>query len=169
MPIYQAASLIPVLPCPAALPEGDVVGQEAFGNEGCGTVAYYEQEMEKMKVAVTSYGENIDSKVDRSFGRTRWFVVMDTVKGTCEAHSNTQNADAPQGAGIQAARNIVNLGVDILLTGNVGPNAFKALSTASIQVFIFDRDVETVNEAVLRWKSGDLAQPQKATIEGHWI
>ena len=81
-----------------------------------------------MKIAVTSYGEELGSKVDPSFGRARWFVVIDPNDGTFQAHSNKQNIDAPQGAGIQAAQNIANLGADVVLTGNVGPNAFRTVS-----------------------------------------
>jgi predicted Fe-Mo cluster-binding NifX family protein len=125
--------------------------------------------METMKVAVTSYGENLDSSVDRSFGRARWFVVKDFDTDSVEAHSNKQNIDAPQGAGIQAARNIANLGVDAVVTGNMGPNAFRTLSAASVKIFIFGKNVETVKEALSEWREGRLQEVTEATIEGHWV
>jgi predicted Fe-Mo cluster-binding NifX family protein len=125
--------------------------------------------MEKMKVAVTSYGENLDGKMDRSFGRAKWFVVVDIEKGTFEAHSNKQNVNAIQGAGIQAARNVSDLGADVVLTGNVGPNAFKTLRAASVKIFVVDKDVETVKDAISKWKSNQLKEVDEATIEGHWV
>jgi predicted Fe-Mo cluster-binding NifX family protein len=125
--------------------------------------------MERMKIAVTSYGEELGSKVDRSFGRARWFVVIDLDEGTFQAHSNKQNVDAPQGAGIQAAQNIATLGVDAVLTGNVGPNAFRTLRAASVKIFIFKKSVDTVEEALSEWKGGSLEEVTDATIEGHWV
>lgn len=122
-----------------------------------------------MKVAVTSYEGDIAGKIDRSFGRAKWFVVVDTEHDTVEAHSNKQNVNAAQGAGIQAAQNISNLGVDVLLTGNVGPNAFRTLNAASIKIFVVGNNVETAEEAIAEWKSGTLQEVSDATVEGHWV
>jgi predicted Fe-Mo cluster-binding NifX family protein len=77
--------------------------------------------------------------------------------------------NAAQGAGIQAAQNLSNLGVDIVLTGNVGPNAFKTLNAASIRIAIVDKNIETVGEAISEWESGTLQEVSEATIEGHWV
>jgi predicted Fe-Mo cluster-binding NifX family protein len=122
-----------------------------------------------MKIAVTSYEGEIAGKVDRSFGRAKWFVVVDTENGTVEAHSNRQNVNAAQGAGIQAAQNISNLGVYVVLTGNVGPNAFRTLNAASIKIFVIGKDVETAEEAIAEWKAERLQKVGEATIEGYWV
>jgi len=122
-----------------------------------------------MKVAITSYDMDLSGKVDRSFGRAKWFVVVDTDSGAVEAHSNKQNVDAAQGAGIQAAQNISNLEVGVVLTGNVGPNAFRALKAAAIKIFIIGKDIETVEGALSGWKAGHLREVHEATIEGHWV
>ena len=121
-----------------------------------------------MKIAITSYGKDLSSKTDRSFGRAKWFILMDTETGAFEAHSNEQNVNAPQGAGIQAAQNVVNLGAEVILTGNVGPNAFRALNAASIRIFIVSEDV-SVEQALSDWKEGKLRETTKSTIEGHWV
>ena len=122
-----------------------------------------------MKVAVTSYDKDITGRIDRSFGRAKWFVVVDTENDTVEDHSNKQNVNTVQGAGIQAAQNISNLGVDVILTGNVGPNAFRTLSAASIKIFVVGKNVETVEEAIAEWKAGRLQEVNEATIEGAWV
>ncbi len=121
-----------------------------------------------MKIAITSYGEDLGSKMDKSFGRAKWFVLVDSEAGNCEAHSNKQNIDAAQGAGIQAAQNVANLGAEAVLTGNVGPNAFRVLSAAGIRIFIVKEDY-TVGEAVREWKEGNLQETTESTIEGHWV
>jgi len=123
----------------------------------------------EMKIAITSYGKDLSSKVDRSFGRAKWIIVVDTESGTFEAYDNKQNVNLPHGAGIQAGQNVANLGVESVLTGNVGPNAFKILSTASIKAFIVDKRIETVEDALSEWKAGRLEEVAEATVEGHWV
>jgi len=121
-----------------------------------------------MKIAITSYGEDLTSKTDKSFGRAKWFVLVDSDTDAFEAHSNRQNVNAAQGAGIQAAQNVVNLGAEVLLTGNVGPNAFRVLSAAGVKMFIVPGD-NTVEETLSKWKEGNLREISEATIEGHWV
>jgi predicted Fe-Mo cluster-binding NifX family protein len=123
--------------------------------------------MEYMKIAITSYGKDLSSKTDRSFGRAKWFILVDTETGAFEAHSNEQNVNAAQGAGIQAAQNVANLEAEVVLTGNVGPNAFRTLSAASIGIFIVKADM-TVEQALSEWKEGKLQETSESTIEGHW-
>ena len=55
---------------------------------------------EYMKIAITSYGEDMENKMDRSFGRAKWFILADSDTGAFQAHSNKQNVNAAQGAGI---------------------------------------------------------------------
>lgn len=122
-----------------------------------------------MKVAVTSYGKDLTSEVDRSFGRAKWFVIIDVESGSSEARSNEQNVNAAQGAGIQAARNVADLGVDAVITGNVGPKAFRTLTAASIKIYVFDKNVKTVGKAFTEWKNGELHEVTEATVESHWV
>jgi predicted Fe-Mo cluster-binding NifX family protein len=42
-------------------------------------------------------------------------------------------------AGIQAGQNVANLRVDAVVTGNIGPNAFRTLSSAKVKVFLVDK------------------------------
>jgi len=119
-----------------------------------------------MKVAITAGGENLNSLVDRAFGRTKWFVITDPDGGNVEVLENSQNVNAAQGAGIQAAQHIANKSVDVLLTGNVGPNAFRALEAASIRVFQFGSDILTIRDALTAWKEGRLQEIQAPTAKG---
>ena len=121
-----------------------------------------------MKIAVTSYGDNLQSRVDRSFGRANWFIVVDDQKGSFEAHSNRENVEAAQGAGAQAGQNVADLGAEVLLTGNVGPTALKTLQAASIRVFVVKGDI-TVEQAMAQWKEGKLAETKETTFEGKWV
>ncbi len=119
-----------------------------------------------MKLAVTAQGPDLDSLVDPRFGRARYFLLVDTETGTFTAHDNVQNLNAPQGAGIQAAQTVVNLGAEVVLTGNVGPKAFATLQAG--QVAICPGASGTVQQAVEQWRSGSLQPAGKANVEGHW-
>ena len=120
-----------------------------------------------MKVAITASGGDLNSPVDRVFGRARYFVITDTEETNVEVLENSQNVNAAQGAGIQSARQIANKSVDVVLTGNVGPNAFRALEAISIRVFQFGSDTLTVRDAVAAWKEGRLQEVKAPTAKGY--
>jgi len=121
-----------------------------------------------MKIVVTSYGETLSSQVDKSFGRANWFIVVDDQTGKFEAHSNSRNVNAAQGAGTQAGQSVAELGAEVLLTGNVGPNAMKTLQAASVRVFAVKGEM-TVEEAIARWKEGGLEEVAETTFAGKWV
>ena len=119
-----------------------------------------------MKIAVTAQGPTLESEVDPRFGRSLCFVVVDTEQGTHEVVDNIQNLQAAQGAGIQAAQNVANLGVGAVLTGNCGPKAFQVLGTAGIVVHV--NVTGTVAEAVQEFTTGTLQAAAEPNVEGHW-
>ena len=120
-----------------------------------------------MKIAVTSQGQDVGAQVDPRFGRAKWFLVVDTDSGEVEVANNTQNLEAAQGAGIQSARNVATLGAACVLTGHCGPNAFRTLSAAGIQIYLGVKG--TVAEAVEQFKAGQLKPTDNADVEGHWV
>lgn len=119
-----------------------------------------------MKVAVTSQGKELANEVDPRFGRAKWFLVVDTETGESEPYDNALNLNAAQGAGIQTAKNIADWGAEAVVTGNVGPNAFKTLQAANIKIFLTDKS--TVQDAIDAFKAGDLKEVDRANVEGHW-
>ena len=120
-----------------------------------------------MKIAITAQNKELSSEIDLRFGRAKWLIVFDTETGNSEAHNNEVNLNAAQGAGIQTGSNIANLGVDAVITGNVGPNAFKTLNAAGVKIFLAEK--QTVAEAVESFKAGKLKEVDNANVEGHWI
>ena len=120
-----------------------------------------------MKIAVTSQGKELSSEIDLRFGRAKCLVVIDTETSDFQVHDNTVNLNAVQGAGIQTGQNIANLNVEAVITGNVGPNAFKTLNAAGVKIFLAEK--QTVAEAVESFKTGNLKEVDSANVEGHWI
>ena len=83
-----------------------------------------------MKIVVTASGRTLADAMDTRFGRARYFLLVDSDTGTVAAHDNAQNLNAVQGAGIQAAEAVARLGAEAVVTGNVGPKAFRTLAAA---------------------------------------
>jgi len=120
-----------------------------------------------MKVAVTAQGREPGSTVDPRFGRGGFFVVVDTETGEYTAADNTQNLNAVQGAGIQAGRNVVELGAQAVITGHVGPKAFSTLRAGGVKVYT--GATGTVADAIAQYKDGKLKLAESADVEGHWV
>jgi predicted Fe-Mo cluster-binding NifX family protein len=84
---------------------------------------------------------------------------MDTERGLYEIHGN-EGQSASGGAGINAAQCLVNMGVEAVVTGNVGPNALGILSAAGIPVY---RGAGIpVSEALEQFKQGILEEISQA-------
>jgi predicted Fe-Mo cluster-binding NifX family protein len=120
-----------------------------------------------MKIAITAQSKELSSEIDLRFGRAKWIIVVDSQTGDFQAHDNAVNLNAVQGAGIQTGQNIANLDVEVVITGNVGPNAFKTLNAAGVKIFLAEK--QTVQEAIDTFKGGKLKEVDQANVEGHWI
>ncbi|OPY11652.1 MAG: Dinitrogenase iron-molybdenum cofactor [Syntrophus sp. PtaU1.Bin005] len=120
-----------------------------------------------MNIAITSCGREKDSQPDMSFGRAKWFIFYDEDTGRFEARENSDNVEAAHGAGIQAAQRVADFGADVVLTGNIGPNAFRTLKAAGIRIFLFGKDRKSVAEVLQGWKAGEFSEAAGATNKGH--
>jgi predicted Fe-Mo cluster-binding NifX family protein len=119
-----------------------------------------------MKLAITAQGSGLDSALDPRFGRAKFFVVVDTETGAFSAIDNAVNLNAAQGAGIQAGKRVVELGVDGLITGHAGPKAFTTLRSSGLKVYT--GAAGTVADAIEQFKSGRLTALESADVDGHW-
>lgn len=118
-----------------------------------------------MKVAITSQGEGIESAVDPRFGRAKYFVVVDLGSNVARTVNNNMNLNAAQGAGIQAAKTVIDLGIKALITGHVGPKAFAALQAGGVTVYPVAGGI--VVEALEGFRAGTLKAMAAADVEGH--
>jgi len=120
-----------------------------------------------MKIAITSTGKDLDSAVDLRFGRASGFITYNLEDDSFEFIDNVQNLNASQGAGIQAAQNVVNQNAEAVVTGNCGPKAFSVLSGAGVKVYIGAEG--TVKETVQKFRNNELQEAVSANVEGHWM
>ena len=118
-----------------------------------------------MKICVSAVTNNLDAQADPRFGRCPYFLIVDSETMQFEAVPNTSSG-AMGGAGIQAAQTIANRGVKVLITGNVGPNAFQALSATGIK--IVTGALGTVREVIEKYKRGELRETGGPTVGGHF-
>ena len=117
-----------------------------------------------MKICVTASKDSLDAQVDPRFGRAAYFLIVDSETMAFKAVPNTA-AGAMSGAGIQAAQTMTNNRVEVLITGNVGPNAFQALTSTGTKIVIGADG--TVKETIEKYKKGELKETQSPTVRGH--
>ena len=114
-----------------------------------------------MKICITAQGNNLQAQVDPRFGRCQYFLIVDTENLSLEAVQNP-NMTSAGGAGIQSGQLIASKDVGVVLTGNVGPNAFNTLKAAGVKVII---GVEgAVEEAVEKYKKGELKPTEAPSV-----
>ena len=117
-----------------------------------------------MKLGISATGPDLTAAVDQRFGRCPYFLVVDTDTMQSTVVAN-QQAQAGGGAGIQAAQQLANAGVQAVITGNVGPNAFLTLEAAHVEVMTGVSG--PIREAIERFKKGLLASSKKASVHRH--
>jgi predicted Fe-Mo cluster-binding NifX family protein len=108
-----------------------------------------------MKFAISSQGPDLTCEVDPRFGRSRYFRVVDCATGQQSVVDNEAGVNAAQGAGIQAVQTLVNLGVQAVVTGHVGPKAWNALRAAKVAAYAANGG--TVEAALKAFMAGQLA------------
>lgn len=118
-----------------------------------------------MKIGVSAIAPSLDAEVDPRFGRCQYFVIVDPQTMEFEALQNS-SAMAAGGAGISTAQMIANKGVQVILTGNCGPNAYQTLSAAGLQV-ITGADGR-IRDVVQAYKDGKFQPTAQANVGSHY-
>ncbi len=117
-----------------------------------------------MKICVSATGSNLEAQLDPRFGRCAYLLIVDSETMQFEAIPNMA-AGATGGAGIQAAQVIADKGAKVVITGNVGPNAFGALSAADIEIVTGASG--TIKEVIEKFKKGAFGKTDMPTVGEH--
>lgn len=87
-----------------------------------------------MKIAISAKGRQINDVIDMRFGRTEYFILADENGQLIDVLDNAAQS-ATGGAGIAAAQAVLDTGADVLITGQLGPNAMKVIKSAAIPAY----------------------------------
>ena len=117
-----------------------------------------------MRIAVTTNESSMDGEVDPRFGRCPYFLIMETDDLTFEALENP-NVSFGEGAGIQCAQLMAEKGVQVVLTGNCGPNGHQVLSAAGVEVVVGCSG--GVRQVVEQFNEGQLKPADEPNASGH--
>ncbi|MDH7507803.1 MAG: NifB/NifX family molybdenum-iron cluster-binding protein [Methanomassiliicoccales archaeon] len=109
-----------------------------------------------MKICISSTGETLDSEVDDEFGMCEYFIIIDPDTMEYKALLN-EASHSLSGTGAMAAQFVVDQGVDVVLTGFVGPHAKRILKEAGIA--IVEGVDGSVRSAIERYLKGKISRP----------
>jgi Uncharacterized conserved protein len=113
------------------------------------------------RIAISSEGPTLTDMVDPRFGRAAGFVLASLENGSFRYLDNGSSQTLSQGAGIETASRLSKEGVQVVLSGFVGPKAFQALQAAGIKVCQDVQDM-TVGDALEKFRSGQLPYAQSS-------
>jgi len=117
-----------------------------------------------MKICITSTGSTLNSSVDPRFGRCGYFLIMNEKGKLLKALPN-EGVQAMRGAGITAAQIVANEGIKVVITGNIGPNAYMVLEQSGIKIFPGAFNM-TVEEAFEMYKQGKFKEMEPSQAKG---
>ena len=117
-----------------------------------------------MKIAVSSKDKNLNAEVDQRFGRCRYFLIVDSENMEFNTISN-ESSTSFGGAGVKAAETVVNNGAEVLITGNIGPNAHRTLAAGNVK--IYTGATGTVKDAIQSYKNGKLNETDNPNVGSH--
>ena len=100
-----------------------------------------------MKVAITSTGNNLESKLDQRFGRCSFFVIYDSESQGMEFIPNP-NKDAEEGAGPASVQLVASRNVQKIISGEFGIKIKSLLDSLKIQMIILKESDKSIRELI---------------------
>ncbi|MBN2258011.1 MAG: NifB/NifX family molybdenum-iron cluster-binding protein [Anaerolineaceae bacterium] len=108
-----------------------------------------------MKIILSAQTPDINSPIERRFGRCPYLLEVDTETDEWQALSNP-GVGQSGGAGVAAAQLVVDQKGEAVISGDFGPNAANALKAASLPMYLYNLECTTVQQAVEQFKLGQL-------------
>jgi predicted Fe-Mo cluster-binding NifX family protein len=100
-----------------------------------------------MKIAITSTGNTLESKIDERFGRCAFFVIYDTESKATEFIPNPHK-DAESGAGPAAVQLVASRGAGKIVAGEFGMKIKSLLDSLKIQMIVFKKPELKIQEVI---------------------
>ncbi len=109
-----------------------------------------------MKIAISSSENKFNGLIDQRFGRCQYFLIFEDEK-QIEIIEN-QGAIQGHGAGIKASSQMGEQGIEVVITGELGPNSTDALNRLRIKAYSSSGPAD---EAVKKLLKGELKEVGK--------
>ena len=107
-----------------------------------------------MRVAISATGDSPESLVHRLFGRCEWFIIFDETHQPAKVIKNI-HTEASTGAGIGCAQDLIQEGVEAVISGQFGPKAYEVFKQAGVEMYLVQPNIST-QEAYNRYLSHNL-------------
>ncbi|OEU83484.1 MAG: hypothetical protein BA865_10805 [Desulfobacterales bacterium S5133MH4] len=114
-----------------------------------------------MKVAITSKGKTINAEIETRFSRCPFFVIVDTETGDSQAFENP-GAPAKDAACMNTVKFLTDRGVKVVITGNVGHNAFVTIQDTPIRIYLGAKG--TVRDALEDFEKRKLSRAKEPSV-----
>jgi len=111
------------------------------------------------RIAIPATKKEPEADIDQRFARAPYITIFDEATNQFEFYENKE-AEV-HGAGPKMVQFLADKKVDVLITANVGTNAYEALRMAGIEVYLFKKG--TVKEALKAFKEGKLPKISEPT------
>ncbi|EPY2307026.1 TPA: NifB/NifX family molybdenum-iron cluster-binding protein [Clostridium botulinum] len=108
-----------------------------------------------MKIAISSTGKTMENLLDMRFGRCEYFQIHDTESKEVKILEN-EGQNASGGAGIVASNQLVDEKIDVIITGNFGPNAFEIIEKAGVKAYKCESI--SITSVIEKYNKGELEQ-----------
>ena len=113
-----------------------------------------------MKVAITADEPLFEAQLEPRFGRCAIFVIVDSETREWKPIQNPA-AEAMGGAGTQAAQFLADQGVEAVISGDFGPNAYIVLDAANIRMY--KSEVNQISSLFEKYLTDQLEQVSEPT------
>jgi len=108
-----------------------------------------------MFLMISSLGTTLESPPNPRFGRSEFYIKYNLEDDEWEAINNPAALETG-GAGVAAAQFLSNQSVSVAISGRFGPNAYRALKAADIQMLTFNQLFHTVQEVIEAYRDNRL-------------
>lgn len=107
-----------------------------------------------MKIAISSSGKDMESRVHEFFGRSPNFIIATLENGKIAGTVVIENTvtDQTRGAGTSSAKIVADQGVYAVIAGNVGPRAMEVFFQFGIKIYISSGTVKSAIDDFLGGK-----------------
>lgn len=112
-----------------------------------------------MKVLIAANGPGFDSEVAKRFGHAPYYLCVDTATMQLQVIDNREHHDETHAI----ISEMVGQGIELFITGNIGPNAFRLAQSLNRPVALARK--MSAGEALDRLQSGELEFLSTSTLK----